>query len=174
MPTSAERSARGRSARRRGREYEREVEVCLLGLGLEVERRPRHGGRAGSDMWVHANGLTIAVEVKAHKTQAVRSWLAQAEAQAAHGELAAVIYRRWGTKHRERDHVAMRPAAACSLGSGIKVARMSPAIRERHSPVIGSDWVLDGGEAHVSVIRWAEMLLDPRWRLVNTRRPPLR
>jgi len=162
MPASAERSARGRSARRRGREYEREVEVCLLGLGLEVERRPRHGGRAGSDMWVHACGLTIAVEVKAHKTQAVRSWLAQAEAQAAHGELAAVIYRRWGTGHRERDHVAMRPGplAAGLLGkTAIKVARMSPAIRERHSPVIGSDWIFDDHEAHVSVIRWAEMLL---------------
>lgn len=114
---SDENSKRGKRAKRKGGQYEREIaNKFQQTYGVELKRTPQSGGFAKKSEKAddYRGDITIVdtkqmlllhIECKAHKTLSLKQWLHQAESDCPKGRIPVVVFHRHGTS---KDYIALK------------------------------------------------------------------
>ena len=105
-------SARGRSNRREGRDYEAQVGRYFDDRGLEFVNRNRSG--YDGDDWTLDGHRWLSGETKKRRQDSLGAWLDQAKANAG-GRLPVVVHKRWGKGDPGEAFVTMSLADFCTI-----------------------------------------------------------
>jgi hypothetical protein len=122
-------SARGRSNRRDGRDYEASVGRYLTGRGFGFINRNR-SGYTGDD-WTLKGYPWLSGETKRRREESLGAWLDQATDNAGAGRIPVVVHKRWGKADPAEAFVTLSLADFCTI-----LEAVGPYVGAR---VVGSD-----------------------------------